>query len=185
MLLVAPSSAGAVELVNPDGTRAEPYQTWANSIHIRIPDASAIVTDDVRECGLAVPVAGCFTGTTIVVDKRMPPTARQRVFLHELGHWYDDQYLDQQDELRYCRLIGHRGCVWDWTTDPSLDAKTIPASEYFADDFELVARFGTFANYRAASGANSIYGAYGRAPSGKTWRRIGRLIRAARHDTNQ
>ncbi|MBS3928043.1 MAG: hypothetical protein KGZ65_06225 [Sphingomonadales bacterium] len=89
VLALAPSSAGAVELVNPDGSRAEPYQTWANSARVPLPAGRFVVHRDTSICGYAVDPSGCaHPDGWIAIARDTYPMEPRHTFLHELGHHF-------------------------------------------------------------------------------------------------
>lgn len=95
-MLTIPSSSGAVELVNPDGTRAEPFQTWADSSRAPLPPATIRVSTDSKETALACGSASrsCVAEAPSEFRAWFGGIPSRRVTLHEVGHVFDGTMPD-------------------------------------------------------------------------------------------
>lgn len=110
--LALAGSADAVVLVNPDGSRAEPYQTWADRAKVPTPDVTITISDDVSLCRATQVVDGCAPHGLIVVRQRCETyrsLALRRdcrfVFWHELGH-QESREMPQWKRDAYSQLMG-------------------------------------------------------------------------------
>jgi hypothetical protein len=85
VLVATASPAGAVQLVNPDGSVAQPYQHWADLSRVPTPDRTITIYSDTGIC--EQPFFGCAAtdGSFIALAPDDWPAMR-RTLMHELGH---------------------------------------------------------------------------------------------------
>lgn len=117
--------------------------------------------------------AQCSSLRWISHDIYLHPTGRGLGFdpyslRHELGHFFDQEFLDDAERARFAALIGMSGIAW--LTGASGDGP----GEAFADAYARAAKFGP----RPPKGAFGN-GAYGFELTRHNARKIVRFIRAA------
>lgn len=125
-LCVVPSTAGAVTLVNPDGSRAEPFQTWADQARVPTFNGTLVVYRSSDPCAKFRSIACAEYGKSIAVA---PEWTTRVVVWHELGHQFDSQMPEwKRDWLG--RLL-----KWNvpWDGVPGHTASPYSYSQAFAD----------------------------------------------------
>lgn len=133
VVLAFPAAAGAVQLVNPDGSVAQPYQTWADAAKVPTPNHQVTVIRDASKfCGQ--PVAGCAwrDGTAIAIGCDIGAGC-QRVFMHELGHVFDFEMPEWKRQV-FRKIVGLQ-MSW-YAARPHFQASY---SEYFANSYANLA----------------------------------------------
>jgi hypothetical protein len=140
-LFVFPGSAGAVELVNADGSVAQPYQLWADLSDVPTVPGSVAVGNDLSVCGSDPQIHGCAEqdGAAIHLAGPRCNAAGPRAFricrfvtMHELGHLFDLQ-MPEWKRIRF-RAIWGRGVGPDFGWDENLGLGGT-LREYFADTY--------------------------------------------------
>lgn len=122
ILLAIPATAGATII---DSDRPE-YQQWTNEALVPVPRGTITVHDS--ECRIGPHVtAACQQGRVIYSVIRGGPS----LFLHELGHAFDEYEMERIDRLNYAR---HYEEPLNWR------AGIYPLSERFAEDYRACAR---------------------------------------------
>ncbi len=146
--LALPSSASAVELVNPDGTRAEPFQTWAEKSHVSVDVGTVTFLRGVHNCGKWAGQPG-LEGCALTSERRIAMrgycwNTKSRILrrncrfnaFHELGH-IDEANLDGVTRARFAEIVGVPN---DWASaDPIGPAGRSYLKETYADGFALCA----------------------------------------------
>lgn len=126
--LAASSSASAVTLVNPDGSVAQPYQSWAESSHVPVVDGRLGFTASDVNCGPR-PIGGCASRAGwIAVVPRPDADETRHVMFHELGHEFDFAMPDWKRQV-FRRILRLPSTPW-WTDHPHIE---FSLSEEFAD----------------------------------------------------
>ena len=157
--------AFATTVVFPDGTPAQPYQTWVNSSLVPGPPGTVVVN-----------LAGCPTGAAPewAAACAMPseheiylgPDGRTKAaFFHELGHVFDASVMTDPLRQSFALLVRRPG-VWGTVATVS-----DPPSEQFAEAYSMCAR-----HRRIRSVA---YGMYSYTPTPAQHLRACALIRQA------
>ena len=109
--------AGAVTLVNPDGSVAQPFQTWANRASIPKFDATIQIDYDTTRCQNDIAL-GCATPGRVSINGgphcSLPQKVRSScryIFLHELGHAFNFAVVNTDQESAFKSLA-----LWpsDW-----------------------------------------------------------------------
>lgn len=139
MCVVFPSSAGAVTLVNPDGSVAQPYQEWSDLSRVPTVDTTVVVSTDMTACRAAFPDAmACTNQRNFQMSVSGVPCGYGsdadglrvcRFFvMHELGHSFDIK-MPEWKRLRFSAILGG-AAFW-----------TLPSSqgEVFADMYAMCA----------------------------------------------
>lgn len=134
VVLAFPSSAGAVAIVNPDGSRAEPYSTWADTSKVPTREGVVTVDFDMTRCGgLADTALACYR-----------PWERGLSFKNRCE-------IKNVDDLRLCRFTTRHELGHDFAeTMPAWKMKVFARvvgisvdntqiSEVFADAYALCA----------------------------------------------
>jgi hypothetical protein len=133
-----------VTLVTPEGTVAQPFQTWANRANIPAFDDVVRLDYDMARCdgGESGGVLGCATKDRITVGGphcSMAPKFRATcrfIFLHELGHVFNYSVLPWGEQEAFKQIS-----LWpssaDWIATSNLTGVT-PAED-FADGFAMCA----------------------------------------------
>lgn len=137
-LLVLASPAQAVELVNPDGTRAEPFQTWADNARVPLPSGRITVYPNLNRCvGVTQEIAGCTVAGAGAINLRWDCTRLKRlhvkrlcraVFWHELGHHVALELPPSSLQ----EIAAITGVEWD-----AVSAVGLHTHEVFADSYML------------------------------------------------
>lgn len=144
--LVIPSGASAVEIVNPDGSRAEPYQTWADRARATMPDGRFTIYQNVDGCGdwaIFGSALGACTDSIATIwlhPRGCTPRSYRRFtscshrFYHELAHPFDRQFMDDAERAAFMsefQLHGgwHEHDIWGSAPE-----------EVFADTYSMCAR---------------------------------------------
>lgn len=141
-----------------------PYQQWLEEAKAPTPNVTIEITDTAR-CEAVV--VGCTDGYSFI--GLAGSRARRLIFLHEIGHIFEYEYLrdDPATRERIIRLAGHPKMVWwSWGTGPEG-----AFNEAFADAYAQCARTQRV-NPRATYGTGTV------AISGPRLRRICGLIRS-------
>lgn len=143
VVLLLPASASAVEIVNTDGSRAEPYATWVERARVPLPVGRITIVEGLSECNFTyrpdLEYRACTTATGIQLRQRcetMRSIFNRRlcraVFWHELGHHYS--------RVAPSWLIGAAGIIggqsWDDPTPDTLDGRHY-THELFSDSYAL------------------------------------------------
>ncbi len=165
VVLALPSSAGAVELVNPDGSRAEPYQTWANrseSRRIPMPSGRLTIVNTDDACSLNVSGCAIVDTRTIEIDcgGEWDYTCRH-TFFHELGHMFDDFHMNDYGRATFLRRLRWSHAA-RWSVDESFVLAGSP-SENFADFYADIAVFRKWRRYDSAVILDRAGGPYSRS----------------------
>lgn len=132
--LMAPAVAhGTVARSATSGRLApQPWQGWIDRSLIPIPNWPL----QIRFAQCDGPTDGCFDGVdTIWVAPTVRTDHRRYVFLHELGHWFDANALNDHDRTVFMRIARSSGTAW-----------TGDVEEVFADAFASCARWRTLAD---------------------------------------
>ncbi len=137
-VLAVPASAGAVTLVNPDGSRAEPYSAWAEGAKIPTPVRTLTISTDMTLCGsLASQFDACALYGTIVMRQRCEDAASltvarlcRFVFWHEMGH----EFMREMPQWKLDYYAKIMGAKW---SDTSVAGPGSYLSEAFADAYAL------------------------------------------------
>lgn len=133
-IVVASPTAGAVELVNANGSSAEPFQTWANGSKMPTPAGRVFVFTPTTPngwdyCGDGK-AACAYDGVVPSINFFSPVVLRPSVFFHELGHVYDYSMPSWKRE-EFFKITGYGP---GWKDGPN------SAAERFADAYSLCAR---------------------------------------------
>jgi hypothetical protein len=134
VLLLLPASAGAVTLVNPDGSVVQPYQEWANLSHVPTADTTITVEDDPQNCGMTyVPIA-----CTDLANGRMylARDADRATLYHELGHVFDAA-MPEWKRQRFRRIVGLVAGAWPWSSGDQFQKSLVEA---WANAYSICAR---------------------------------------------
>lgn len=155
--LCAPASAGAVTLVNVDGSPATRYQAWADSS--KMPTAEETVTVDPNpRCPFGRPACTRIDLPTIWIG----PKQTKPVLLHELGHRFD-YAMPQWKRDRFLRIMRDKR---PWHSSPN------SPHEQFAQAYAECARGAVGAGVKDEWGDVPEYG-YGLAfTSPRQFRRV-------------
>ena len=130
MLMLLAPPAGAVQLVNPDGSVAQPYQAWADASRVPLVSETVVVKNDALICAEfvacatpAVDTNSCPSYATCVVwpdsqthatvwltdPARMPVSPK--IMLHELGHLYDHSMPEWKRQV-FRRIVRLPNLPW-------------------------------------------------------------------------
>ena len=156
-LLLAPAAL-ATTLQLPDGSaRPQPYQDWVDGA--LVPTVPGAVTLDLGGCD---ELTACAPegGRTILLSR---DEASPHVFLHELGHVFDDA-MPSWVRGRFMAIMRKRGA---WASASS----RAPADEQFAEAYSLCARHAVIRDRYA--------GGYMYSPTPAQHRQVCALIRQA------
>jgi hypothetical protein len=149
--LPAAAPAGATVLVTPDGQLGpQPYQSWVDTALVPTPPGEVVLS--LGGCPGDPPLPACSPVGRRTIELS-PDWASRRVFLHELGHVFDDVMPDWA-RGRFRGIVPGR-----------------PADEQFAEAYALCALH--LALRRQA------FAAYDYAPTPRLHRRVCALVRAA------
>lgn len=176
IVLAVPSGASAVVLVNPDGTRAEPYQTWVEGFDIPAYEITVAISTDTGEAScLANGYAyACVEPGLLYVLPMcgLPPSEYQRdtcrtIIAHEIGHVYQSLLTDATRK-RFARIVGRE--FWDesWTIVGGIE-------EIWADRFAACALNRRTIRYRYSNGRR-MWGAAQATATPRQHRRICWLV---------
>lgn len=131
--LLVPARAQAVLLINPDGSRAEPYQTWAERAKVPTSTETLVLNlfVDLDQCSRRY---GCTGANDPIVHIWRPwcigvPAKCRETLLHELGHRFDYQMADWR--RTWFMRAASRGREWR--------AGHNPPHERFAEAYGLCA----------------------------------------------
>lgn len=140
------ASASAVTLVNPDGSVAQPYQSWADLSNVPTVDETITVTTDMTICGPSPTIHGCTQRGVPVIHLRPKRcgygTWRECrfVFMHELGHQFDFQMAEWKRDRFQATLSGTSassvygpGFTFGWNDPSPPDGGSM--AEDFADAY--------------------------------------------------
>lgn len=121
---VLPSSASGQTVVAPGSDRYD-YSRWIERSQAMTPLAEVRVREE--PCGGAV---GCAVTTQklIYVDPSLPWFDARVVFMHEVGHIYDEYGLEPEQRQRLAALMETR--LW---RPPGASGEDRPTQELFAD----------------------------------------------------
>lgn len=129
-LALLPATAGAVTLVNPDGSVAQPYQGWADALKIKPPDVTVVLHEG--RCPRNLLTVGCVSiGEAAVFNMYVDPTTPMSntrgprgVLAHEIGHifhaytpqWFDAVFrkimrVDWRVDIGEAVAEGYRYCA--------------------------------------------------------------------------
>lgn len=162
--LIIAADAHAVTIVRNDGDAAQ-YQIWADNAKVPTPQTTVEVSEE--ECPGEPGLAGCvFWGDPHIymVPSGNPTTeSYHAVFLHELGHVFDDQELTTEQRVAFRDLIGSDEY---WSADSDF-----PPEELFAETYMYCARFTRWPPAGWLSG-------YGHRPSKRQFRERCAFIRS-------
>lgn len=153
--LCLPGSAQAVQLVNPDGSVAQPYQAWADAAKVPMPDRVVNVEPSLSRCGVGH--RACTWADQLRIACVSGRDCRF-VLLHEIGHQYDFAMPVWKRQV-FARIVGH----WD--------------AERFAVGYSLCALGVREYRSRQADGSVRTDYGYGYHPTRSQQRRVCRLIR--------
>lgn len=138
----------------------EPYQSWANAAFVPTPQI------DVNVINAPCPAAPEWAAACSVIGLHQIYIGSEghnpHVFLHELGHVYDDTSMTDMARAKFMAILHTSG---SWTRPLGQDA---PA-EQFAEAYSLCARHRTIRTF--------YYGMYGYTPSPQIHRRVCAVIR--------
>lgn len=109
VVLAWPAGASAVEIVNPDGSRAEPFQAWADRAKVPTPTQRITLHLNLTGCGdwtwAGSMLGGCTDRTANVWLRPRGCSARATrrynvcrfLLLHELAHVFDEDRMTDAD----------------------------------------------------------------------------------------
>jgi hypothetical protein len=130
LLWVAP--AHATVLVLTDGTIApQPYQSWIDGALVPTPPGE--ITLSLDGCPGDPPMPSCSPVNQGAIQLS-PEWANRQVFLHEVGHVFDDLMPDWARGRFRAIVSARRGLVWASTRSRT------PPNEQFAEAYSLCAR---------------------------------------------
>jgi hypothetical protein len=141
-VLAHASVAGAsVELRTKAGGVAQPYQRWANQAQVPTPDITLTVFQ--RACpGQPLAHACVFKGglRRIYMNPHRVNRAsfEHRVFLHEVGHFFDFTYMTGEWRTRFKRSLDLKRRWW-WGNKPR-EEKAPPGPDTWGPASELFAQ---------------------------------------------
>lgn len=124
LCLILPTSAHGVQVIS---ERSE-YQQWADGSLVPTPRGSIRVLNNECQVG-PYETAGCAVGRTIYSVLRGGPD----LFLHELGHVFDNYEMDHADRSRFATIHG-KTLAWG--------EGDFPLAEQFAEDYRRCAARG-------------------------------------------
>lgn len=156
LALSVPASAQAVTLVNPDGTRAEPYQTWAD--RAKVPTVDQVVTVTNGE-GICPPARSCARPSLSSIGLR-PADRSAHGTGHELGHYFP---LTPAKQQTFLTIVG-RQVPWH--------GEGMSGAEIFAESYAAC-----FVGV-TPRGRERVQLGYGFATRTSTLRRVCRMIRS-------
>lgn len=87
LALLLPASAGAVTLINPDGSVAQPYQGFADQSRVPVANVTVLVRPANGLCGSSQACTSAAPPTIWLSDVSQP--MEMLSLMHELGHQYD------------------------------------------------------------------------------------------------
>lgn len=130
LTLAFSQGAGAVTLVWPDGTTAQPYQRWADALKVPTPTGTFTVHEAECPSPQLPPRSSCAMPDDIWLVTEGRPTYDRRVFKHELGHEFDAEALTDEDRAAL-QFVLHVGGAWRDLNTPHDDR----AAERFANAY--------------------------------------------------
>jgi hypothetical protein len=162
----AKASKGAVKLRTPGGKPLPGlWQPWANAS--LMPTVRGRVTVRRASCPARPSAAGCvYTRRPRTIWLKPGVDDPRGVLLHELGHVFDLEVLNNRDRGHFRRLMGRRSARW-WRG-------SLPLAEQFAEAYSWCARYARIVSI-------SRYSSYDYRPTARQHKAICRLaVRAAR-----
>jgi hypothetical protein len=131
--LIAPASAGAVKLTTDQTAQ---YQAWADAALVPTPRVAVRLrfTGCLAVWGDQRVFWSCATDATISLAPE--DHGDQAIFLHELGHVFDNERMTPRHRRLFTRWFG--GGAWEPPADPR---KLGMGRELFASAYSLCARF--------------------------------------------
>ena len=126
VLAFVPGSAGAVTLVNPDGSVAQPYQWMADRARVPTVDKTLVVQFDAAQ--MCQGHADCSSPDGWIALTAPDPMMRH-VLMHELGHQFD-YVMPEWKRQRFLRTL-HLGIPWEANGNPASGREIF--ADYYAD----------------------------------------------------
>lgn len=124
-----PAAAQASDIVAPPDSRF-PYQEWANESLVPIAPGVITVREEQGTC-VEDQALACATPSTIymVAASWISPYGGRHLFLHELGHIFDDRILTEEGRSKFETIIGDGG-AWIWPDDGVQSPQEVFAEAY-------------------------------------------------------
>lgn len=131
-LAIASKASAQTTIIEPMGSHF-PYQRWVDEAKVPTPPERLTVSELAGPCTDAL---GCVDADTIYLPGVIYLSAAElrKVFLHEMGHAFDDQVLTEADHEAFEEIIGEHS-EWIWADDSPESPQ-----EVFAESYSYCAR---------------------------------------------